>query len=373
MLAAVTSDGNNGEVVDHFTLDHLGTPRLVTDWLGNRTGFHTYWPYGTEASDATQDDFDKKFTGHERDPYDPSSTADDMDYMHARFANPLTARFMSLDPRPGEAAFPQSLNRYSYVLGNPMKLVDPTGQGQVCMQVGGVDYGCTPTPDIPTPFDGGSITVIGSDPGKPGGAVQGNDNPNVTGRKFPPDGLDVKKHKKDVPPTTPPTTPTPTPPSAPRNPWPGDWSDLLKALDELSRELEPQTGCAGVAVGVILPEASSINPWTSGNGGGTAGLSMQFLPNGAEAYSYATPANSPSLGFSPGLSGGMTYAIGSGSFSGVSDSYVLSIGFLSVGVFSSGGWAGLDIEAGASLPGLYHTTQDWVPRGGLGPVSDCVH
>ncbi len=127
MLAAGTSDGNNGEVVDHFTLDHLGTPRLVTDWLGNRTGFHTYWPYGTEASDATQDDFDKKFTGHERDPYDPSSTADDLDYMHARFANSTTGRFLSLDPLPGKLSSPQSMNKYSYVSGRPTIATDPSG------------------------------------------------------------------------------------------------------------------------------------------------------------------------------------------------------------------------------------------------------
>ncbi len=44
-----------------------------------------------------------------------------------RFYSPLLGRFLSADslvPRPGD---PQSLNRYSYVHNNPLRLVDPSG------------------------------------------------------------------------------------------------------------------------------------------------------------------------------------------------------------------------------------------------------
>jgi hypothetical protein len=49
-----------------------------------------------------------------------------MDY-HARFYDPALGRFVSADtlvPSPGN---PQSLNRYSYCFGNPLRYVDPTG------------------------------------------------------------------------------------------------------------------------------------------------------------------------------------------------------------------------------------------------------
>ena len=86
-----------------------------------------YFPYGEEAVSVPQNDFKLRFTGQERDTYDEGGPADDLDYMHARFRNPLTARFLSLDPRDGIQRTPQSWNRYSYARSNPLKYVDPTG------------------------------------------------------------------------------------------------------------------------------------------------------------------------------------------------------------------------------------------------------
>lgn len=69
-----------------------------------------------------------KFTGHERDLGNPDGTGDDLDYMHARFCSPLTARFATVDPaHSASKSKPQSLNRYTYALGNPLKFVDPSG------------------------------------------------------------------------------------------------------------------------------------------------------------------------------------------------------------------------------------------------------
>lgn len=39
LLAADTSVG-----VSHFHLDHLGTPRLITNQSGVKTAYHVYWP-----------------------------------------------------------------------------------------------------------------------------------------------------------------------------------------------------------------------------------------------------------------------------------------------------------------------------------------
>jgi len=112
----------------HYHVDHLGTPRLLTDVNGAAVAFHAYFPYGEEATDPAQDRIRYKFTGHERDLGDPASTEDDLDHMHARMANPQLGRFLSTDPAGGNPKSPQTWNRYAYVLGNPLKFVDPTGE-----------------------------------------------------------------------------------------------------------------------------------------------------------------------------------------------------------------------------------------------------
>jgi hypothetical protein len=52
--------------------------------------------------------------------------------MGARWYDPALGRFISPDsivPQPGN---PQSLNRYSYVLNNPLKYTDPSGHEEEC-------------------------------------------------------------------------------------------------------------------------------------------------------------------------------------------------------------------------------------------------
>src|SRR5262249_40550940 len=64
----------------HYTLDHLGTPRLITDQNGTGVSDHHYYAYGQELNPQTDDAL--KFTGHERDFNTTPGTADDLDYMH---------------------------------------------------------------------------------------------------------------------------------------------------------------------------------------------------------------------------------------------------------------------------------------------------
>ncbi len=122
LLAAETPSGTR-----QFHLDHLGTPRLISDSLGNQAAYHVYYPYGEEATAFNQDTIREKFTGHERDLGNPGGSGDDLDYMHARFCGPLTGRFMSVDTLGGIWNSPQSLNRYAYATNNPLRYVDPTG------------------------------------------------------------------------------------------------------------------------------------------------------------------------------------------------------------------------------------------------------
>ena len=133
LLAGFRSSGEQR----HFDLDHLGTPRLVTDWGGNFTSFHSYFPFGQEAlplGATAQGSERMRFTGHERDlaavtaPVGGNAQADDLDYMHKRHESPLTGRFLTIDPARGAQKSPQTWNRYSYVSGNPVKYTDPDGR-----------------------------------------------------------------------------------------------------------------------------------------------------------------------------------------------------------------------------------------------------
>jgi RHS repeat-associated protein len=128
LLASVTPTGSGGTATQHFHLDHLGTPRLVTGNNGVQLSVHAYYPFGVELNltPSEQPAELMKFTGHERDllANDPHT----LDYMHARYEMGAMGRFLSVDPVLGTAVTPQSWNRYSYVRNAPITLTDPSGQ-----------------------------------------------------------------------------------------------------------------------------------------------------------------------------------------------------------------------------------------------------
>jgi RHS repeat-associated protein len=127
----------------HFALDHLGTVRLVTNTGGNQTDYHVYYPFGEEATPFDLNADRMQYTGHERDLNSQAGTnpsADDLDYMHARFYNSLPGRFWGVDLAGGNPYTPQSWNRYTYVMGNPLKYTDPTGMEAINSCGGG---GCS--------------------------------------------------------------------------------------------------------------------------------------------------------------------------------------------------------------------------------------
>jgi RHS repeat-associated protein len=49
-------------------------------------------------------------------------------YLRARYVNPVTGRFMSLDPEGGKLRIPATLHKYLYVGANPIGFIDPTGR-----------------------------------------------------------------------------------------------------------------------------------------------------------------------------------------------------------------------------------------------------
>jgi len=122
LLASETSSGTR-----HYILDHLGSPRLVSDATGSHA--QSFSPFG---GGGTSDGGALQFTGHERDNAEfGDGTADLPDYMHARFYDSGAGRFLSVDPGldiKRNLPKPQRWNRYSYALNNPIGLIDTDGR-----------------------------------------------------------------------------------------------------------------------------------------------------------------------------------------------------------------------------------------------------
>jgi RHS repeat-associated protein len=116
--------------------DHLGTPRMIIDQSGTLANVkrHDYLPFGEELFAPTgsrnpslgytgSDGVRQQFTLKERD----NETG--LDYFNARYYSSIQGRFTSVDPFMGSAkpGRPQSWNRYTYCLNNPLAFIDPTG------------------------------------------------------------------------------------------------------------------------------------------------------------------------------------------------------------------------------------------------------
>ena len=132
LVAAYVNHATPARTLQHYHLDHLGTPRLITDGNGVEITRDELFPFGEDPQFNVGDPERLHFTGHERDYAGGTSiaNADYLDYMHARYYSPTLGRFLSVDPTWASADLgnPQSWNRYIYVQDNPIGRVDPTGK-----------------------------------------------------------------------------------------------------------------------------------------------------------------------------------------------------------------------------------------------------
>jgi RHS repeat-associated protein len=116
--------------IRHYTLDHLGSPRLITTGsTGLMVGTQSFSPFG---EGGTSDGGALQFTAHERDGALFAAGLSTLpDYMHARYYDQGTGRFLSVDRVQGNPSSPQSWNRYAYARNNPIRRVDPDGDADI--------------------------------------------------------------------------------------------------------------------------------------------------------------------------------------------------------------------------------------------------
>ena len=108
----------NANGVTYLHGDHLGSTSVTS---GAQVSQQTYYAFGSVRTTSGSLPTDYAFTGQKADSYIK------LIQMGARWYDPEIGKFTQPDsiiPHPGN---PQSFNRYSYVINNPLRYTDPTG------------------------------------------------------------------------------------------------------------------------------------------------------------------------------------------------------------------------------------------------------
>jgi RHS repeat-associated protein len=128
-------------------MDHLGSPRVITDQNGTVTsrkdfsafGEETITPQRTEGLGYVPPNIRQDYTGYQKD--DESG----LEFAQARYYNPTHGRFTSVDPLTASATIrnSQTFDRYAYALNSTYRFIDPLGllpQGMSSWMFCGAQY-----------------------------------------------------------------------------------------------------------------------------------------------------------------------------------------------------------------------------------------
>ncbi|MBE9118935.1 RHS repeat-associated core domain-containing protein [Lusitaniella coriacea LEGE 07157] len=110
-------DGNES----YYSVDGLGSTRVLTDENGTVTDTYTYDAYGEGVSEVGNTENDYRFAGEQFD-----GTLGQY-YLRQRYYDPNSGRFTRRDTYEGRANEPITLHKYLYANANPVNGIDPSG------------------------------------------------------------------------------------------------------------------------------------------------------------------------------------------------------------------------------------------------------
>jgi RHS repeat-associated protein len=120
--------GGPNDYTHYLHRDHLGSIDTITNNVGTVVERLSYDPWGKRRT-ADWQNVNAAITSLVRRGYTGHEQLDEVGLIHmnGRVYDPTIGRFLSADPFVQAPDFTQSLNRYSYVLNNPLSLTDPSG------------------------------------------------------------------------------------------------------------------------------------------------------------------------------------------------------------------------------------------------------
>jgi len=116
---------DTSKVGDYYHQDNLNSSSALSNSGGTQTEVNVYYPFGRVQTANLQASFkiSRQFTGQIKD----DETG--LYYYNARYYDSELGRFIQADTEITDFSDPQSYNRYSYVLNDPLRYTDPTGHG----------------------------------------------------------------------------------------------------------------------------------------------------------------------------------------------------------------------------------------------------
>jgi RHS repeat-associated protein len=126
-MITVKSNAPTTQTTRYWHLDHLGSVVAISDGTNSTAGLKQAFKYGpwgnrivlyTAAGEQSEE---RGYTGHE------TLTEIGLVHMNGRLYDPTLGRFLSADPIIQDMYQSTSLNRYAYVMNNPMSYTDPSG------------------------------------------------------------------------------------------------------------------------------------------------------------------------------------------------------------------------------------------------------
>ena len=156
--------------VNYLLADHLASSHGEANASGGQVGQRRYRPFGTDRPVSSASDLavDERFTAQRRLDAGGGNANRELYHYGARWYLPGVGIFTQPDLLGPSRRNPQRLNRYAYVLNNPLRFTDPTGlQDEDWEEPGGEPTGDA-APDLEGPpeeaVDAAVMEVIADQP-----------------------------------------------------------------------------------------------------------------------------------------------------------------------------------------------------------------